>query len=236
MSSIEYQEVTGDDSLTFGAPTVEEALEKAARKLSRETDELEYEVVDEGSSGLFGLGARPARIRVLPPDVARQRQSLEVGKEVLEELLGRMGIEGKVTTYESLMDAGVANTLQVASPEASLLIGRQGQTLRDIEYMTRLIASRRLRHWPWVHVDVDGYRARRWRHLRTLATEAAEKVRYSAQPVPLPPMPPWERRIIHHTLQSDPDVTTRSLGRDAERHVVVWPRARSRPPSVATGR
>lgn len=233
MARLEQEE----ESLIFGAPTVEEALEKAAKKLSQESDQLEYQIIDEGFSGLFGLGARPARIKVLPPDVARQMQSLQVGKQVLEELLRQMGIEGQVRSYESLMDAGLANTLEVTSPEASLLIGRQGQTLRDIEYMTRLIASRRLRHWPLIHVDIDGYRARRWRHLRTLAAEAAEKVRYSAQPVPLPPMPPWERRIIHHTLQSDPDVTTRSLGRDAQRHVVVWPRARSeRPSGVATGR
>lgn len=216
------------DSLIITAPTLEDALDRAAGQLDRPVDEIECEILDEGSGGLFGLGARPARIKVLAPDLARQKESARLGTEVLQELLEKLGIQGRVRSYESPMETGMTNTLEISSPDASLLIGRRGETLRDLEYMVRLIASRRLQRWPLIHVDVDGYRARRWRHLRTLATEAAEKVRFSGQPVPLPPMPAWERRIIHQSLQSDPDVTTQSEGREAQRHVVVWPQDRSR--------
>lgn len=233
MDQAQPQDLIPHQELIIKAASVDQAVETAARQLGQTPDEIEYEILDEGSSGILGIGSRPARIKVLPPDVARELQAAQVGRQVLEELLSHMGIKAQVSTYESVMDAGVSKTLQVASPDASLIIGRQGQSLRDLEYMTRLIASRRLHHWPFVHVDVDGYRARRWRHLRTLAAEAAEKVRYSAQPVPLPPMPAWERRIIHHSLQSDPDVTTKSLGQDQGRHVVVWPASRAHRPSAS---
>lgn len=231
MARARTEEEIADDSLIFSAPSVDDCLESAARRLGRPAEEIEFQILDEGSGGIFGLGARPARIKVLAPDVVRQRESMEVGRQVLLELLEKLGVSGQVSTYESMMDASMGSTLQISSPDARLIIGRQGQALRDLEYLTRLISSRRLQRWPLIHLDVDGYRARRWRHLRTLATEAAEKVRYSAQPVPLPPMPPWERRIVHQALQSDPDVTTKSVGSDPQRQVVVWPSGRSGRPT-----
>jgi len=104
------------------------------------------------------------------------------------------------------------------------LIGRQGETLRDLQFMTALMVSRHSQPWPSLMVDVEHYRARRRKALTDLARRMAERVRTTGQPVSLEPMPADERRIVHIALKDDPDVYTESTGVEDKRRVVILPR------------
>ncbi|MBS1253257.1 MAG: hypothetical protein MAG451_02306 [Anaerolineales bacterium] len=103
------------------------------------------------------------------------------------------------------------------------LIGHQGSTLQAMQYLTRLIVSRKTHEWTNIVIDVGGYRQRREQSLRELAQRMADRVRENGRPISLEPMPPNERRIIHITLRADPDVTTRSVGQDDNRKVTIRP-------------
>ncbi len=210
------------------APSVAEAIELALARLGKRREEVEVTVLRRGRRGILGFGAQTAKVLVTP-HILSLEEIAQVAKEALRELLAAMGIEAQVSVYDSIMEprqvkGRPAVTLDVASKDAALLIGRKGRTLDALQLITRLIVSQRLRRRVEVNVDVDGYRARRRRSLRRLAVQVADRVRYSGEPIALEPMPPHERRVIHQTLQSDPDVTTESIDKDEARRIVILPR------------
>ena len=114
--------------------------------------------------------------------------------------------------------------LNISGDGLGVLIGRRGATLNDLQYLTCLLVSRRVQRWPDLVVDVERYKARREKSLVELAKRMAERVRTTAQPLPLEPMPPNERRIVHLALRDDPNVYTESSGEDEERKVVIRPK------------
>jgi len=114
--------------------------------------------------------------------------------------------------------------LNVVGDDLGFLIGRRGETLRSLQFMTRLIVSRKLGVWPNLVVDVEGYKARREESLRALAHRVADQVRQSGQAMALEPMPANERRIVHLALRDDPDVYTESTGKEDHRKVQIIPR------------
>jgi spoIIIJ-associated protein len=153
----------------------------------------------------------------------------------LQELLNHMGLRTEVTLEPAPDDdvrpgGQVPNgdeagsepvLLNINGDDLGILIGRQGETLRDLQFMTALIVSRHAQHWPNLVVDVEHYKARRQKALMDLAKRMAERVRASGQPLSLEPMPPNERRIVHLALRDDPDVFTESTGLDDKRRVVI---------------
>jgi len=153
-------------------------------------------------------------------DVAR------MGAETLQGLLDHMGLSAQVTR-ETPTEAGVEPTavlLNITGDDLGVLIGRQGETLRDLQFVTCLIVSRHTQHWPNLMVDVEHYKSRRQKSLVDLAKRMADRVRASGQPVSLEPMPPHERRFVHLALRDDPDVFTESTGQDEKRKVVIFPK------------
>lgn len=151
----------------------------------------------------------------------------QTAKEVLEALLDHMGIAGRVELADQAPQTEMgedAVALNVAGDDLGLLIGRRGETLRDLQFLVRLIVSRRVQKWPNVVVDVEYYKARREKLLMDLARRMAEKVRLSGEPVTLEPMPPHERRIIHLTLRDYPGVFTESTGEGQGRKVMILPK------------
>jgi spoIIIJ-associated protein len=114
--------------------------------------------------------------------------------------------------------------LDVTGNDLGILIGRRGETLRALQYMTRLMLSRKLERWEPIIVDVESYRVRRRRSLRQLAARMAERVAFSKQQVVLESMPANERRIIHIALRDHPQVTTRSIGEGDNRKVTIVPK------------
>lgn len=150
-----------------------------------------------------------------------------LGSRVLRDLLTKMGIRAEVTREPVPPGDNVAPDavlLNISGKDLGVLIGRQGETLRDLQFLTALIVSRHTEHWPNLIVDVEHYKSRRRKSLEDLAKRVADRVRITGEPVSLEPMPPHERRFVHLALRDDPDVITESVGQDEKRKVVIMPK------------
>lgn len=226
----------GRRSVEVSGRTVDEAIGKALEELGADLDQVETEVLSQGSRGILGLGAEQARVRVTlveapgyPTEEAAE-ESWEAREEVskvavavLGDLLRHMGIQATVVVREPSDDRSMPVVLDVQGDDLGILIGRQGDTLRDLQYITRLIASRKLQRWVNVVVDVAGYKKRRERVLTELAERMAERVIADGRPLSLEPMPAHERRIVHIALRDHEQVTTESTGEGQRRKVVISP-------------
>jgi spoIIIJ-associated protein len=146
---------------------------------------------------------------------------MENAKQLLEELLGKMGIEGEVVAEEN--DERIA--LEIKGPETGLVIGKKGQTLDAIQYLVNRMAARDVGPGQGkpVHVDAEGYRSRRAESLVELAHRLAEKARRTGKPVEVDPMSPADRRVIHVALAEVEGLTTQSEGEGIYRHLVIIP-------------
>ena len=192
---------------------------------------MEVTVLSEGKAGILGLGAEEARIRVRPlvPTPEKKSDTIEAAKSVLETLLSKMGVPASVIPYtEPLEEGEIGITTNIAfdikGDDLGILIGRRGETLACLQYIVKLIMAQQKKVWLPIFIDVDGYRERRYRALRSLALRMAEQVKVKRTPFTLEPMPAYERRIIHLTLADDPDVTTESTGVGEARKVVILPK------------
>jgi spoIIIJ-associated protein len=201
------------------AGTVEQATEKAEAQLGLSRDQFKVEVIREGRSGILGVGGREAVIRVSSTTLTEEDVVSRV-TEVLDTLLGLMGAQGKV---EVLSDE-LPLALNIEGDDLGILIGRRGQTLVALEYVTKLIVVQRLKAWVPLTIDVGGYRKHRRDSLQKLALYLAEQVKSRRRAMPMEPMPADERRIIHLALADHPDVTTQSIGEGENRKVVILPR------------
>jgi spoIIIJ-associated protein len=223
-------------SIEVSAPTVEEAIAKGLAELGKAEEELEVEVLSPGSRGLFGIRAKEALVRlsfVEPQEEAPPfEESVEqIARETLQELLAKMGVKARVSIRpeeEMPQDEDAPPfILDIMGDDLGVLIGRRGQTLQALQYITRLIVSREVQSWISLVVDVEKYKARREKALRQLAQRMAEQVAFGHQPVALEPMPPHERRIIHLSLRDHPIVTTKSIGKGDQRKVTIVPKGSS---------
>jgi spoIIIJ-associated protein len=198
------------------AATVEQAIEKAEAQLELNRDQFEIEVVKEGKSGILGVGSREAVIRVTPVTLP-EKDAVKRVTEILDTLLGLLGVQGKV---EVLSDE-LPLALDIKGDDLGILIGRRGQTLASLEYITKLIVVGRLKAWLPLTVDVGGYKKHRLDSLQRLALYLAEQVKSRRRPITMEPMPANERRIVHLALADDLDVTTQSIGEGENRKVVI---------------
>ena len=204
------------DYIEFKAKTVEDALTDAAIHFEVASDALEYEVIDKGSSGILGfINAKPAVIR------AKKKDSfVDTIQSFLENLFQTMGVETTVVIdyneEEKTMD------IDLNGPEMGVLIGKRGQTLDALQRITQSVVNKNSEEFIRVKVDTENYRARRKDTLENLARNIAYKVKRSRKQIVLEPMNPYERRIIHSTLQDDKYVSTRSEGEEPFRRVVVF--------------
>lgn len=202
--------------LEITAATVEQAIEKAEAQLGLSRDKFRIEIVREGKSGILGLGSKEAVIRVSPL-VQSEMNVSKVAKEVLTTILELIGVSGKV----EVVSDGIPLALDIKGEDLGILIGRRGQTLAALEYLTKLVVAGQLKAWLPLTVDVAGYKKRRYDSLRRLALQLAEQVKTKRRAITMEPMPPDERRVIHLTLADNPDVTTRSIGEGENRKVVI---------------
>jgi len=219
--------------------TVEEAIREALRVLGVKREEVDLIVLDEGSRGVLGLGAREARVRltllseegedeisaagaerVSAPSGDAGGNPVFVARSVTSSLLEATGFRASVQSRE---DSGVV-LVSIAGQQLAPLIGRHGQTLEALELLVNLMVARRMGHRVPVVVDAERYRERRREALQALAQRTAARVRRMGKSAALEPMSAAERRVIHTTLALDPAVTTRSEGEGADRHVVILPR------------
>ena len=276
---MEYIEVTGK--------SVDEAITNACLKLETSSDNIEYEVIEKGSTGLLGLFTKPAKIKariksgVGSVDAEFKafekkekeviREAAEVKKEAavkeqaknLEKkpvgsthepenkevkaaepakatpkaVLSNEEIESRITNFLGdmfeAMDIPVeikvtfdgedeCVNVELLGENMGLLIGKRGQTLDSIQYLTSLVINKGKEKYVRIKVDTENYRQRRKDTLESLAKNIAYKVKRSRRSVALEPMNPYERRIIHSALQNDRFVSTKSEGEEPFRHVVVY--------------
>ncbi|MBR5992697.1 MAG: protein jag [Lachnospiraceae bacterium] len=202
------------DFKEFSAKTVDDAITEACQSLSVTSDKLEYEVIEEGSTGFLGLKSKPAVIK------ARVKNSVEDRvKAFLNDVLAAMNIEAVVNINfdktENNMD------IDLAGDDMGLLIGKRGATLDSLQYLASLVANKESESYIRVKIDTENYRERRKQTLENLAKNMAFKVKRTKRSVSLEPMNPYERRVIHSALQNDKFVTTHSEGEEPYRHVVV---------------
>ena len=202
------------DMITVSAKTVDEAITKALIELETTSDKLVYEVVDKGSAGFLGLGAKPAIIR------ARKEVTLEdKAVEFLSQVFGAMNLP--VTVETSYSEEEKELSINLAGDDMGILIGKRGQTLDSLQYLVSMVINKGSEGYIRVKLDTENYRSRRKETLETLAKNIAYKVKRTKRPVSLEPMNPFERRVIHSALQNDKFVTTHSEGDEPYRHVVV---------------
>ena len=200
--------------IEISAKTVDDAITEACQKFSVTSDKLEYEVIEEGSAGFLGLGSKSAVIK------ARVKSSVkDIAKTFLNDVFEAMKltvvIDIRFDEVENIMD------IDLSGDEMGILIGKRGQTLDSLQYLTSLVVNKDVENYIHVQVDTENYRKRRKDTLENLAKNIAFKVKRTKRAVSLEPMNPYERRIIHSALQNDRYVTTHSEGDEPFRRVVV---------------
>ena len=198
----------------FTAKTVDDAITAACRKFLVTSDKLEYEVIEEGSTGFLGFNAKPAKIR------AKVKGSVEdTAREFLNDVFAAMKmtvvVDVKFDETDGFLD------IDLSGDDMGVLIGKRGQTLDSVQYLVSLVVNKEAEEYIRVKVDTENYRKRRKETLENLAKNIAYKVKRTKRSVSLEPMNPYERRIIHSALQNDKYVTTHSEGEEPFRHVVV---------------
>jgi spoIIIJ-associated protein len=199
---------------TFTAKNVDEALAAASKQWHVGVNDIEYEVIDKGSTGLLGLGSRQAVI------TARKIFSPErICRNFLDDVFDAMDMEVVMDIVYNESEKTVDIDLQ--GDDMGILIGKRGQTLDSIQYLTSLVLNKESEEYIRVRIDIEQYRERRQETLEGLARNIAYKVKRTHRPVVLEPMNPNERRIIHSALQGDRYVVTRSEGEEPYRHVIV---------------
>ncbi len=216
--------------LEISAKTVEEATRVALAQLEVTRDEVDILVLKKGKSGLLGMGAEDAKIKVilLYDDEAQpgaRGEAADTARQVLIDILHAMGIQATVDVTGSGSE-GAPITLNIEGDDLGVLIGRRGQALASLQYLVRMIVAEKLKKWVSVDVDVDWYKKRHYESLRKIALRMAEQVAKRRRPITMEPMPPDERRIVHITLADDPDVMTESTGFGDGRCVVIQARKR----------
>lgn len=200
--------------IEISGKTVDDALTEASVQLGTTSDKIEYEVIEKGTSGFLGIGSKNAVIK------ARIKGSVEdTVKDFLADVFRAMDMEVEILTKvdenEKLIE------VELKGPEMGILIGKRGQTLDSLQYLTNLAVNKNSDNYYKVKIDTEDYRKRRKETLENLAKNIAYKVKRTKRPVSLEPMNPFERRVIHSALQNDKFVTTHSEGEEPYRHVVV---------------
>ncbi|MCQ2534732.1 MAG: protein jag [Clostridia bacterium] len=225
-----------EKTVVKSAKTVDEAIEAAIAELGVNKEDCTIEVISENSNGFLGIGSKDAEVKVTANIAEEEAEEDEVyygddesfeGDAVSEaedaavrfvaELLSGIGIHGNMDSYRE--DDNIY--ISVSGADCGAAIGRHGETLESISYLTNLIANKHSEPRVRVHLDVGGYKKHREQVIINLANKAAFKCKKTGRKVVMEPMNPSERRIVHAHLQDFKGVTTHSEGEEPNRRVIV---------------
>ncbi len=199
--------------IQVSAKTEEKAIEEAVRRLNvSSADELNIEVVEKAAKGFLGFGSKDAVIKA-----SVKFNPEKVAKEFLREMFVAMGIIVNIET--ELKEKQLL--INLSGSDMGILIGKRGQTLDSIQYLVNLVVNKGDAPYLSITIDTENYRQRRKETLESLAYNLAKKVKQTGKKVVLEPMNPYERRIIHSSLQNNKYVTTYSEGEEPYRNVVI---------------
>ncbi len=192
--------------------TVQEAINLALSELNADMDNADIEILDEGSKGLFGIGSKVARVRV-----TLKKNQTNQAEKFLTDVFSKMKVSVDIETEED----EESMSLRIKGKDSGIIIGRRGETLDALQYLTSLVVNKDKAVYKRVTVDIENYRQKREETLVKLASRLAERVVKYRKNVTLEPMNPYERRIIHSSLQNNKLVETYSVGDEPNRKVVI---------------
>jgi spoIIIJ-associated protein len=202
-----------EDSVVKTGKSIEEAISLALNELNADENDVYIDVIDEGNKGIFGfIGNKMAKVRV-----TLRESSADIAKSFLLDVLDRMNIDAEIEveeTEESLL-------LRIQGKDVGIIIGRRGETLDSLQYLTSLVVNKHQEYFKRVTVDIENYRKKREETLIALANRLAERVVKYNKNITLEPMNPYERRIIHSSLQDHSYIETYSIGDEPNRKVVI---------------
>lgn len=226
------------ETYEFEGKTTEDAIQNAARELNLPVEELNIDVLEPGSAGIFGLvGGRKARIKVTvkaspefeepgeqeEPEERKeepQEEDVAFAKRTLEEILALIPVEATVAADR----AQGRITLRIQGDRSGLLIGRKGKTLDALQFLVNKMVSKALEKKIDVVIDSENYRRRRENSITQLALKMGEKAKKLKKPVTTNPLNPQERRLVHLALKEDEQVETKSRGEGLLKRVVIIPK------------
>jgi spoIIIJ-associated protein len=195
------------------AKTVEEAIRLACEELDIDREDAEIEVIEEGNKGILGfIGNKNAVVKVTQRDVI---------EELIVDFLNPIFVKMQINADIEIERSEGAINITLTGDDIGIIIGRRGETLDALQYLLSLIINRRSDHYVRVILDVANYRHKREETLKSLAKRIAERVARTRRNVTLEPMNPYERRIIHYTLQNYKNVYTESIGEEPNRKIVI---------------
>ncbi len=201
--------------------TSDDATKKALAELGiRDASKVNVEIIDPGKSGIFGFGvSRPAKVRIY-----YNEQNDDVGgkvREMLTNLLVKMDMEGSI---KDIKEGESKVYVELKSKDSSgLIIGKKGKTLEALQFMINLMINNATGSEKKIILDIEEYREKREKSLKKMSRDMAFKVIKSGRPMTLEPMNPFERRLIHLSLQNDKRVTTKSEGQGIYRKIKISP-------------
>ncbi|HPW40254.1 MAG TPA: RNA-binding cell elongation regulator Jag/EloR [Bacillota bacterium] len=220
------------------ARTVEEAVQSALEELETEKDNVDIEILEQPTKGIFGiLGSKNAKVRVTLKEKKTTEKSVkkeienkeiriteytlekERARKFLREVLEAMDIKAEIR----VKDINESLYINLSGPKMGMIIGRRGQTLDSLQYLVSLVVNKDKERDSFVKVilDTEDYRRKREETLQRLAKRLADRARKTGKNIELEPMNPYERRIIHSTLQEVEGITTFSEGEEPYRKVII---------------
>ncbi len=203
-------------SVIKNAKSVDEAIALALEELCATEDMVTIEVLEEGKKGFFGLNGKEASVCVTLNETELTPEGR--AEDFLRHILDSMEL-----TADLAVETGDENTISIdiTGDDMGILIGRRGETLSALQYLTSLAVNRHTEEYYRIVLDTENYKKRREETLKRLAKKlAGNAVRYRRN-VTMEAMSPYERRIIHAELQNDPMVSTYSTGEEPNRKVVI---------------
>ncbi len=213
--------------LIISAKTVEDAITDGAAQLGVSHDDVTYEVIEEPKKGFLGMGASPAKVKII-----YILKPLEAAKAFIETLMSDLGISGEIITHD---DGNGEALITIKGDGASALIGHHGDTLEAFQYLVNLAANKKddeERQYTRISIDIENYREKREETLRKLAAKMAAKVKKNGKNIALEPMNAYERRIIHAEIQKIDGVSTNSVGVEGNRRVIIFPEGTAKPTEI----
>ncbi len=213
------------ETFIFEGKTKEEAIEKACKELNLSREELEIEVLDQGSSGIFGIvGGRKSKIMVKVKKRGSAEDIISIAKNALEDIFRFFQLENMRIKSENL-EKGVLLKVE-GGDNPGILIGKGGKTLDALEFIVNRIINKKLQKNVQIVLDIQNYRERRKEYLRKLAISMAEKAKRTGKAITTEPLSARDRRIIHVTLRNDNSIETRSQGEGSLRKIVIIPKTK----------
>ena len=200
---------------TMTAKTVEEAIELACDRIGLPREEVEIEIIDLPKKGFFGIGAQPAKVRVYQESSDKAEIAVAYIKDILTEIgLPHVEVTAKVEENNNAV-------ITLSGEGLGVIIGRRGETLDALQYLTGLVANRADGDYMRVTIDSGNYREKREKTLETLAKKLANNAVKTGRSSTLEPMNPYERRIIHAAVTQVEGALSTSVGEEPNRRVVI---------------